>query len=167
MEGRVSEEIEVKVPASEAWKLYGTLQLANIVREALPNLISKIDVVQGDGSVGTILHLFFAPGENREGGPSSYKEKFTVVDDERRVKETEVVEGGFLDLGFTLYRVRFEVVEKEGNKEECVTRSTVEYELKEEAAANAALVSIQPLVAVMQVAADYLTKNYNTTTNNV
>ncbi|KAL0382542.1 UNVERIFIED_CONTAM: S-norcoclaurine synthase 2 [Sesamum calycinum] len=133
MEGRVSEEIEVKVPASEAWKLYGTLQLANIVREALPNLISKIDVVQGDGSVGTILHLFFAPvviNGKKGGGPSSYKEKFTVVDDERRVKETEVVEGGFLDLGFTLYKVRFEVVEKEGNKEECVTRSTVEYELK-------------------------------------
>ncbi|XP_020551215.1 uncharacterized protein LOC105166837 isoform X1 [Sesamum indicum] len=99
--------------------------------------------------------------ETGRGGPSSYKEKFTVVDDERRVKETEVVEGGFLDLGFTLYRVRFEVIEKEGNKEECVTRSTVEYELKEEAAANAALVSIEPLVAVMKVAADYLTKNYN------
>ncbi|XP_011084628.1 S-norcoclaurine synthase 2-like isoform X2 [Sesamum indicum] len=158
MVGRLSEEIEVKVPAVEAWKLYSTLQLAKIVGEALPNFISKIDVIQGDGSAGTILHLFFAPGR---GGPSSYKEKFTVVDDERRVKETEVVEGGFLDLGFTLYRVRFEVIEKEGNKEECVTRSTVEYELKEEAAANAALVSIEPLVAVMKVAADYLTKNYN------
>ncbi|KAL0282189.1 UNVERIFIED_CONTAM: hypothetical protein Sangu_2966900 [Sesamum angustifolium] len=167
MEGRVSEEIEVKVPASEAWKLYGTLQLANIVREALPHLISKIDVLQGDGSAGTILHLFFAPGENREGGA-------VVVQGEVHGgggRETSEGDGGggggYLDLGFTLYRVRFEVVEKEGNKEECVTRSTVEYELKEEAAANAALVSIQPLVAVMQAAADYLTKNYNTTTNNV
>ncbi|KAL0403348.1 UNVERIFIED_CONTAM: hypothetical protein Sradi_1975600 [Sesamum radiatum] len=162
MVGRVSEEIEVKVPAAQAWKLYSSLQLAKIVGEALPNIISKIDVVQGDGSAGTILHLFFPPGR---AGPSSYKEKFTVVDDERRVKETEVVEGGFLDLGFTLYRVRFEVVEKEGKEEECVTRSTVEYELKEEAAANAALVSIEPLVAVMKSAAEYLTKNYSTTNN--
>ncbi|KAK4436132.1 hypothetical protein Salat_0776900 [Sesamum alatum] len=159
MVGRVWEEREVKVPASEAWKLYGTLQLAKIVCEALPNLFSKAEVVEGDGSAGTILHVFLPPGT---AGLTSYKEKFTVVDDEKRVKETEVVEGGFLDLGFTLYRVRFEVVEKEGKKEECVTRSTVEYELKEEFAANAAFVSIEPLVAVMRVAADYLTKNYTT-----
>ncbi|KAL0403347.1 UNVERIFIED_CONTAM: hypothetical protein Sradi_1975500 [Sesamum radiatum] len=161
MVGRVWEEIEVNVPATEAWKVYGSLLLAKIVAEGLPHVITKIEVVEGDGSTGTILHLFFAPGT---GGPPSFKEKFTVVDEARRVKEAEVVEGGYLDLGFTLYRVRFEVIEKEGKKEECITRGTVEYELKEEAAANAALVSIEPVVAVMQVAADYLTKNYH---NNV
>ncbi|KAL0452291.1 UNVERIFIED_CONTAM: hypothetical protein Slati_1207200 [Sesamum latifolium] len=162
MVGRVWEEIDVEVPASEAWKVYGSLLLAKIVAEGLPHVISKVEVVEGDGSAGTILHLFFPPGT---AGPSSFKEKFTVVDDEKRVKEAEVVEGGYLDLGFTLYRVRFEVIEKEGKEEEyCITRGTVEYELKEEAAANAALVSIEPVVAVMQVAADYLTRNYN---NNV
>ncbi|KAI3471311.1 hypothetical protein Pfo_027974 [Paulownia fortunei] len=156
MFGTVSEERVVNVPASEAWKVYGTLQLANIVREALPGLVSKIDVVQGDGSAGTILQLFFPPGGE---GLTWYKEKFTVVDDEKRVKEAEVVEGGYLDLGFSLYRVRFEVIEKEGMKNECITRSTIEYEVKEEGAA--ALVSIQPLVTIMQVAADYLLQNYS------
>ncbi|KAL2249148.1 S-norcoclaurine synthase 2-like [Sesamum indicum] len=160
MEGRVLEEIEVKVPASEAWKLCGSLLLAKIVGERLPNLFSKAEAIEGDGSAGTILHVFFAPGT---AGPPWYKEKFTVVDNERRVKEAEVVEGGFLDLGFTLYRVRLEVIEKE--EEECVVRATIEYKLKEEAAGNADLVSIQPLVAMMQVAADYLTNNYTTTTN--
>lgn len=86
----------------------------------------------------------------------SYKEKFTVVDDARRVKETEVVEGGYLEMGFTLYRIRFEVIEKEAA--ECVTRATIEYEAKEEAAA---MVSIQPLTAVMKASADYLEKSYN------
>ncbi|KAL0452297.1 UNVERIFIED_CONTAM: S-norcoclaurine synthase [Sesamum latifolium] len=160
MVGRVSEEMEVKVPVSEAWKVYGSLLLAKIVVEGLPNLVSKAEAVEGDGSVGTILHVLFVPGT---AGPTSYKEKFTVVDDEKRVKEAEVVEGGFLDLGFTLYRVRFEVIEKEGKTEECIVRATIEFELKEEAAANAALVSIEPLIAIMQVAADYLTKNYTTT----
>ncbi|KAL0403344.1 UNVERIFIED_CONTAM: hypothetical protein Sradi_1975200 [Sesamum radiatum] len=138
--GRVWEEIEVKVPASEAWKVYGSLLLAKIVVEGLPSLFSKVEVVEGDGSTGTILHVFFAPGTV---GPSSFKEKF-MVDDERRVKESEVVEGGFLDLGFKLYRFCLEVIEKEGQKEECIVRGSIEYELKEEAAANAALVSIEP-----------------------
>ncbi|EYU19745.1 hypothetical protein MIMGU_mgv1a015414mg [Erythranthe guttata] len=155
MFGTVSSEREVKVPGSEAWKLYSTLELAKIVAEALPSLISKIDVVQGDGGAGTILELFFPPGG---AGLTSYKEKFTVVDDEKRVKETEVVEGGFLDLGFTLYRVRFEVIEKE--MKECVTRTTIEYEVREEYAANASLVSIQNFVAVMEAAALHLIQNY-------
>ncbi|KAL0340890.1 UNVERIFIED_CONTAM: S-norcoclaurine synthase 2 [Sesamum radiatum] len=164
MVGRVWEEKEVKVPASEAWKLYGSLQLGKLVEEALPNVVSRIEVVQGDGSAGTILQVVLPPAGTA--GLTSYKEKYTVVDEERRVKEAEVVEGGVLDLGFTLYRVRTEVMEKEG-KEECVVRATIEYELKEEAAASAAaLVSIEPLVAVMQLAADHLTQNYTTTTTN-
>ncbi|GFQ02202.1 s-norcoclaurine synthase [Phtheirospermum japonicum] len=157
MFGRVSEEIGVRVPATEAWKVYGTLKLADIVLESLPDLISKIDVVQGDGGVGTILHLFFTPGKP---GETSYKEKFVVVDDEKRVKVAEVVEGGYLDMGFGSYRVRFEVIDKENGC--CITRATIEYEVKEEE--NAALVSIQPLVAVMKVAANHLLQNYNNDT---
>ncbi|XP_047963055.1 norbelladine synthase-like [Salvia hispanica] len=163
MYGTISDEKTVDVPATEAWKLYSTLQLAKVVEEALPGLISRIDVVQGDGGAGTILELVFPPG--MEGGLKSYKEKFTVVDHEKRVKETEVVEGGYLDLGFTMYRVRFEVIEVEGNEKQCITRSTIEYELKEEAAANVAVVSIQPLTAIMQLSAEYLLRN-NTNNGN-
>ncbi|KAL0282187.1 UNVERIFIED_CONTAM: hypothetical protein Sangu_2966700 [Sesamum angustifolium] len=158
MMGRVWEEMEVKVPASEAWKLYGSLLLTKVVVEVLPHHFNRIEVVEGDGSAETILHIFLDPGK---AGPKSYKEKLTVVDDERRVKVAELVEGGFLDLGFTLYRMRGEVIEKEGKAEECIVRGTIEYELKEEAAGNAALVSTEPLRALMQATADYLTKNYN------
>ncbi|KAK4436140.1 hypothetical protein Salat_0777700 [Sesamum alatum] len=157
MVGKISEEIEVKVPASEAWKVYGSLQLPKITVEGLLNQFSKYEVLQGDGSAGTIIQVFFPPGE---AGPKWFKEKFTVVDEERRVKEAELVEGGFLDLGFTRYGVRLEVVEKEGKKEESVVRATVEYELKEEAAANASLVSNEPLLTIIKLAADYVTKNY-------
>ncbi|KAL2558894.1 S-norcoclaurine synthase 2 [Forsythia ovata] len=154
MFGTVSDEREVGVPASEAWKLYGSLELAKIVGEALPNLFEKIEVVEGGGGAGTIIKLYFPPGA----GLAPYKEKFTVVDDEKRVKETEVVEGGFLDMGFTLYRVRLQVIEKENNSSSssCITKSTIEYEVKEESAANASFVSIQPLVNIMDVAANYL-----------
>ncbi|XP_042058825.1 norbelladine synthase-like [Salvia splendens] len=157
MYGTISDEMTVGVPATKAWKLCSTLQFPKVVKEALPDLISRIDVVQGDGGAGTILELIFHPGMG--GGWKSYKEKFMVLDHEKRVKEVEVVEGGFLDLGFTLYRNRFEVIEVEGNEKQCIIRYAIEYELKEEAAANVALVAIQPLIAIMQHSAEYLLRN--------
>ncbi|XP_047329479.1 norbelladine synthase-like [Impatiens glandulifera] len=150
MMGRVQEEIEVNVGADQAWKLYGSLELPNLLKEKLKNIILTLNI-QGDGGVGTIIELVLQPGIM---GFSSYKEKYTKVDDENRVKETEVVEGGYLDSGFNLYRVRLEVIEK--SKSSCITRATIEYDLKEEFAANASAVNIQPLVLVMQAAADHL-----------
>ncbi|XP_075483150.1 norbelladine synthase-like [Primulina tabacum] len=156
MFGTASDEREVNVPASEAWKVYGSLLLAKIAGDSLPDFVSKT-VAHGDGGVGTIIEIFFPLGTP---GPASYKEKFTVVDDSRRVKETEVVEGGFLDLGFKYFRVRLEVIETE-DKNRCITKSTIEYEVSEEAADNAALVSIKPLTALMECAANYLVKNHS------
>ncbi|KAK2977849.1 hypothetical protein RJ640_017049 [Escallonia rubra] len=89
---------------------------------------------------------------------SSCKEKFTIVDDSKRVKEAEVEEGGFLDLGFNLYRFRFEILEKGENS--CITKGTVEYDLKEEVAANAssvAKVDASFLLNIMKVVANHIT----------
>ncbi|KAL2524347.1 Bet v 1 domain-containing protein [Abeliophyllum distichum] len=152
MFGTASDQIEVKVPASEAWKIYGTLQLAEIAQEALPQWFQKIEVVEGDGRAGTILDISFSSGA----GLSSRKEKFTVVDDDKRVKEIEVVEGGYLDMGFTFYRGRLQVIENEENS--CITKATIEYEVEEEFAANASFATIKPLVDIMAAAANYLEK---------
>lgn len=37
-------------------------------------------------------------------GSKAYKEKFTKVDNENRLKELEVIEGAYLEMGFTFYR---------------------------------------------------------------
>lgn len=87
------------------------------------------------------------------GGPTSYKEKFVKIDNENRIKIAETVEGGYLDLGFTLYKFRVEIIEK--NEESCIVKSTVEYELKKEAASNISLASVQPLVAIAQAVNNY------------
>ena len=60
--GTVSHELEVGVSASQAWELYGTLGIAKLLEQTLPDVIAKIDVEQGDGEQGTILKLSFAPG---------------------------------------------------------------------------------------------------------
>ncbi|GMY06357.1 S-norcoclaurine synthase 2-like [Fagus crenata] len=116
--------------------------------------VEKIEVIEGDGGAGTIIQLTFAPGT---AGFSGCKEKFTKVDNEKRLKETELIEGGQLELGFTLYRDRFEVIEK--GEDSCIIRSTIEYEVKEDAAANASLVSIEPLANVAELAKNYLIRN--------
>lgn len=62
--GLVLHELEVNVSASEAWDLYGSLELAKLAEQALPNLIEKVELIQGDGGVGTILKVTFASGNN-------------------------------------------------------------------------------------------------------
>lgn len=60
MFGQLSHELEVNVPASEAWELYSTLRLAKLVEEEPASGIEKIDVIEGDGGAGTVLKLTFA-----------------------------------------------------------------------------------------------------------
>lgn len=86
-------------------------------------------------------------------GGMRYKERFAKVDNENRIKIAEMVEGGYLDLGFTLYRFRFEIIEK--NEESCIVKSSIQYELKEEAASNASLATVEPLKEVAQAAKHY------------
>ncbi|XP_030488162.1 norbelladine synthase [Cannabis sativa] len=149
--GQLSHELEIKAPASQVWELYGTLRLVKLIEEQLKSVIEKIQVVEGDGGVGTILHLDFVPGAAKF---KSFKEKFTKIDNEQRVKEVEVVEGGFLELGFTLYRVRLEIIEKD---EGCsLIKSTIEYEVKDDYAENVCLVSLDILSAVGLMAQNHL-----------
>ncbi|XP_038900632.1 norbelladine synthase-like [Benincasa hispida] len=147
----ISGETEIQAPAAKVWELYGGLELAKFIPIHLPSLVHKIDVLEGDGGEGTLLHLTFAPGL---GGPASYKEKFVKIDNEKRIKIAEMVEGGYLDFGFTLYRFRVEIIEK-NNQHSCIVKSTVQYELKEEAAANISFVSVQPLIAIAQAVNNY------------
>ncbi|XP_004307852.1 PREDICTED: S-norcoclaurine synthase-like isoform X1 [Fragaria vesca subsp. vesca] len=156
--GKASHELEVEVPASQAWELYGTLGIARLVEQSLSDVISKIEVEQGDGEQGTILKLTFAPGIP---GPGWHKEKFTMVDNEKRVKEVEVVEGGYRELGFTFYLIRFEITEAgSSTPSSCIIKTTVEYELKEEAAAMVSFVSVDLFANIAQIAKHHLLKKH-------
>ncbi|KAK4423493.1 S-norcoclaurine synthase [Sesamum alatum] len=136
MEGKVFREIEVKVSANETWKVYGSLQLAKLGVEELPD-------------------------RYRVPGPAWYKEKFLVVDDEKRVKVGVFTEGGVLEQGFESYVVVLEAIEKEGKKDECIMRGTIEYVLNDEAAIPLVTSSIEGLLTIMKIIADYVTKNHN------
>jgi hypothetical protein len=58
-----SHEFETDVPAAELWEVYGTLRAAELLPELLPQVLAKVEIITGDGGVGTILQLTFPPGE--------------------------------------------------------------------------------------------------------
>lgn len=73
----------------------------------------------------------------------------------------EAVEGGYLDMGFTLFRVTFQILEKASDR--CVIRSIIDYEVAEEHAANASnMVNSQVLEAIAKVAASQLAQTAET-----
>ncbi|KAK2969022.1 hypothetical protein RJ640_007887 [Escallonia rubra] len=150
MHGTLSTELEVNVPAHEAWELYGTLHLTDVT-----HFFEKIEVLGGDGAVGTILKFTLPEGATAF---STYEEKYTKVDNKKMIKEAEIIEGGYLDLGFTMYRTRFEIIKK--SKTSCVTKTTIEYDVKEEDVANFTHVSILPMISIMKDAAAYLLANH-------
>ncbi|KAK1366344.1 S-norcoclaurine synthase [Heracleum sosnowskyi] len=156
MFGTLSGEVEVNAPASAVWEVYGSLQLAAVVEKGFVDVVEKIEVAEGDGSVGTVLNLVFRPGVLPF---ASYKEKFITIDNEKRIKETLVVEGGYLEMGFDRYFVQLQIIEKD--EKSCITKATIEYQLKEEYAANASLVSIDSLIAIMNIANSHVLAKTN------
>ncbi|KAK2991601.1 hypothetical protein RJ640_017653 [Escallonia rubra] len=143
--GPISTEMEVNVPASKAWKIYGTTDLMKIT---LPKYLKSVEVLEGDGGVGTICRT--TPLE----GPS-YLEKFTKVDNENLVKEVDIIEGAFLDYGFNFYRIRFENIVTGENS--CLTRTTLLFDVKEEYVANVSLVPIETSMNIMKDITAYVT----------
>ncbi|KAK4256109.1 hypothetical protein QN277_009021 [Acacia crassicarpa] len=156
--GSVEQELELGVPAIEAWDLFGTLRFREFAEQEMPKVFQKVELVEGDGGVGTVVKITLAPGTL---GLSPYKDRFTKVDNEKRIKELEVIEGGHLELGFTMFRVRFEVLER--GEASSIIKSTIEYQLQEDDVAannNGHLVSdfIEALAYIAQVAKLHLNK---------
>ncbi|KAK2979167.1 hypothetical protein RJ640_007467 [Escallonia rubra] len=174
--GSVATEMEIQAPARKAWALYGTVDLTVVT---VPKYLAAVDIVEGDGGEGSIAKLTpltgttftlsrldirfsFIPrvvlnsclGCLYRQKCSPFYEKFTKVDNKHMVKETEITQGGFLDLGFTLYRIRFENIPT--GKKSCITRTTIEYEVKEEFVANLSRVSILPSINIAKDIEAYL-----------
>ncbi|RRT35809.1 hypothetical protein BHE74_00043185 [Ensete ventricosum] len=160
MKGTLCHELEVGLPAGELWEVYGTLRLAQLVVELVPHVLQKVDIVEGDGGVGTVLHLTFPAGD----GPQYYKEKYVKVDDENRVKEATVVEGGYLEIGFLSFLVRLEIIDKEEGVSSII-RSTIEYEVDEEHAGNASIVNTAAVAAIAEAVSGHLMKEKNSASN--
>ncbi|XP_020259448.1 S-norcoclaurine synthase-like isoform X2 [Asparagus officinalis] len=131
MKGNVSQDVDMEATADEAWGVFGTLRVVELICKVLSGAVSRAEV-DGDGGVGTVISFVFASGNK------AFKEKIVALDNEKRIKEVEVIQGGLLDLGFKSHRVRFEIMEK--NQSHSIIKSTIEYEIDDEHAEKASVV---------------------------
>ncbi|BAS90771.1 norbelladine synthase [Oryza sativa Japonica Group] len=149
MKGSVCHELETGLPAAEVWEVYGGFLVAQLLPQLVPEVFSKVELVEGDGGVGSVLHVVFAPGAHRG---EFMKEKFIKIDNENYIKEAEVIEGGFLDQGFKKYVVRIEIIGKTENSS--VLRSTIKFEAED--ASKASSVSTGGLAATAEAVTKYM-----------
>ncbi|KAK5834208.1 hypothetical protein PVK06_018082 [Gossypium arboreum] len=144
----ITNEDEVNAPASEAWELYRNLGISELVAQELKNVIQRLDVLEGDGGVGTVIKVTFVPGN------SSYTEKITVMDDQKRVKVTKGLEGDCLAIGCSVQIIQFGIIEKSQNSS--IIKSIVSYAVKKEFQAKDPKPNIQAVEAILQASKKYL-----------
>ncbi|XP_068640866.1 uncharacterized protein [Aristolochia californica] len=134
--GKQASEADIPFSASEVWDVYAdTHQLAQIFK-TVPGSLEDI-IIQGDGGLGTLIILVIKPGNAFR----QFTETLVTLNNEDRVKEVDVSEGGFLDVGYTFYRTRFEILEKGPNM--ATVKKSILYEIKDEFAANESLATVE------------------------
>jgi hypothetical protein len=62
MKGSLSHELETGLPAADVWEVYGGLLVGDLIPQLLPQVFSKVELVEGDGGVGTVLLVTLPPG---------------------------------------------------------------------------------------------------------
>ncbi|XP_021283381.1 S-norcoclaurine synthase 2-like [Herrania umbratica] len=158
MRGYLSQDTLVEVPAVVLWDVYRSLQLGKLASELLRDFVSKVEFVKGDGGAGTIVKITFPPGTP---GPGYMTELFTNIDDEIRLKEAEIIEGGFNSVGFDLYRICSQIIEKDA--ESSIVRSSIEYEIDDKLEEIASQVTTKPLEIMAEVVGKYLKEKRSST----
>ncbi|CAJ1978602.1 unnamed protein product [Sphenostylis stenocarpa] len=100
-----SEKTEVSVGLEALWQAMSK-DLGVTVAKVIPNIVKDVKLVEGDGGVGTIFLFTFFSGVT----PVSYqKEKITELDEISHEIGLQVVEGGYLEQGFSYYKTTFQL----------------------------------------------------------
>lgn len=63
MKGNSCHVFETGLFATEVWEVYSLL-IGQLVPQLLPDMLSMVELVDGDGGVGTVFLLTFPPGQN-------------------------------------------------------------------------------------------------------
>ncbi|XP_034710745.1 uncharacterized protein LOC117933477 isoform X4 [Vitis riparia] len=59
----ISGQVSYDVAATYAWKLYEAFQLAKIIQKGFSHMVEKVELIENDGGVGTILELTSVGGQ--------------------------------------------------------------------------------------------------------
>ncbi|KAL5721586.1 hypothetical protein ACHQM5_005212 [Ranunculus cassubicifolius] len=149
MKAAVWSELEVDLPAKEMWAVYASPDLPRLIVELMPTRFQKIDVLEGNGTQGTVLGITLQPSNS---GPLTWNEKFVIIDDATMTKVVRQVKGGYLDIGFTLYENIFQITPRGENA--CTVRATGSYDVTEASQGNSSMITASWRMAI--VIRDYI-----------
>ncbi|RZC81526.1 hypothetical protein C5167_044098 [Papaver somniferum] len=146
-------EFEVAAPADDVWALISSKDAHKTFQMLLPGMFEKLEILEGDGGVGTVLLVVFPPGTV----PLSNEGKYVTIDNRRRVREILQVKGGYLDMGVTYFMETFEIIPKGCN---CVFKSMIRYEVPDELAPDvSSIISVEGILIMAKAAAKYVVDN--------
>ncbi|KAF8379051.1 hypothetical protein HHK36_028478 [Tetracentron sinense] len=151
MRGQVYNDLEVGASAEEVWAVYSSPELPRLIVELQPGVFEKIDIVQGNGRVDTVLHVVLAQGLPE---PREWKEKFMKIDHKERTKVVRQIEGGYLGLGFRFYEIIFKIIAKDEHS--CIIRSTTAFDIEESFEANASLINASSMWGMAKAISNYV-----------
>ncbi|XP_054817125.1 phytohormone-binding protein CSBP-like [Prosopis cineraria] len=123
--------IEVRVGLEKLWQVMSKPKdLAAISAKLVPEQIIDMQVVEGDGGVGTIL--LYVPSSISGLSDASYKEKIAELDATRHEIGFEYVEGGFLNRGFSYFKIGAQLCAKGEHRTEVNLKISYESDNDEE-----------------------------------
>ncbi|KAL2327705.1 hypothetical protein Fmac_021132 [Flemingia macrophylla] len=97
-------QTEVSVGLEALWEALSK-DFINIVPKVLPNIVKDVQLIEGDGGVGTIFILHFLADVSL----SYQKEKITEFDENSHEIGLQVIEGGYLNQGLSYYKTTFQL----------------------------------------------------------
>ncbi|RDX63655.1 Phytohormone-binding protein, partial [Mucuna pruriens] len=97
-------QTEVSVGLEVLWAALSK-DFINISPKVLPNIVKDVQVIEGDGRVGTILIFNFLSDVS----PNYQREKITEFDEISHKIGLQVIEGGYLNHGLSYYKTSFQL----------------------------------------------------------
>lgn len=63
MRYKLINEIDVDLSARSIWNVYSSKDLPSLIVKLLPEVFERIDILEGNGGVGTVCRIVFPPGK--------------------------------------------------------------------------------------------------------
>ncbi|GKF20226.1 phytohormone-binding protein-like protein, partial [Tanacetum coccineum] len=92
-------QLKVGIPINVLWKAM-SIDIRHITPKILPNIVSEVELLEGDGGYGSMLLFKFCPDVPRV---TFQREKIVEFDELVHYIGLEILEGGHLDHGFLKY----------------------------------------------------------------
>ncbi|XP_058763622.1 phytohormone-binding protein CSBP-like [Vicia villosa] len=123
-----NQQAEICVRLETLWHALSK-DLIVTIPKIIPNIVKDLKVIEGGGGVGTVLLFTFFSGVS----PVSYqKEKITEIDDSSHEIGLQVIEGGYLNQGFSYYKTSFKLSAIGDDKTLVNVKISYDYELEVE-----------------------------------